>query len=293
MSLADTRLTNRRGALFMVAAMAAFTGEDVLFKSATQQVSVGLALMIFGIFGTLIFATLATYRGDGILPQGGLTRRLMLRSAIELVGRMFYGLALAFADLGSTSTILQATPLVVVAGAVLVFGERVGWRRWLAIILGLIGVLLVLRPTGQGLEPSAIFAVLGMLGFAGRDLATRAAPPAVTNAQLGVLGFCVLFVAGIVVHLAMGVPLATPAAGAVLYLIFAAMFGVTAYSALTAAMRTGAVSAVTPFRYTRLLFALVMGFAVFGEVPNASMLAGAALIVASGLFTLSRTPRPA
>lgn len=288
-----TLTDNQRGAAFMVGAMAAFACEDALFKAATLRIPVGLSLLIFGGCGALIFAGLALSRGQSPLPVGGMTRGLMIRSGFELLGRLFFGLALAFADLSSTSAILQATPLVVVAGAVVVFGEKVGWRRWSAITLGLVGVLLVLRPDAEGLQPTAIFAVLGMVGFAGRDLATRAAPPAVTNAQLGVLGFGVLIVAGVLVQLATDAPLAMPDPGAALKLVAASLFGVTAYSALTAAMRTGDVSVVTPFRYTRLVFALILAVVVFGETPDPMMLAGAALIVASGIFALTRSKRRA
>ena len=279
--------------MFMVGAMAAFAIEDALFKSATQAVPVGLALLIFGGSGTVIFALLARQQGDGILPAAGLSRGLWVRSIFELTGRLFFGLALAFADLSTTSAILQATPLVVVAGAVVVFGERVGWRRWLAIAFGLVGVLLVLRPSGSGLDWTALFAVLGMLGFAGRDLATRASAPSVTNAQLGVLGFIALTTAGLLVHLATGAPWAAPAelppVGALARLLGAAVFGVIAYSALTTAMRSGDVSVVTPFRYTRLVFALILAILLFGERPDAMMLLGSALIVGSGLFTLARS----
>jgi len=280
---------NRRGAVFMIGAMAAFAVEDTLFKAATHHVPVGLALLIFGGCGALIFACVAVYRRESLLPTGGLTRGLLIRGLFEFIGRLFFGLALAFADLSTTSAILQATPLVVVAGAVVVFGERVGWRRWLAIAIGLLGVMLVLRPDGASLNPTALFAVLGMLGFAGRDLTTRATPQSVTNAQLGVLGYVALTLAGGTVHLAIGTPLAVPATGPALQLIAAAVVGVVAYSSLTAAMRTGDVSVVTPFRYTRLVFALALAMVVFGERPDAMMLLGSALIVGSGVFTLARS----
>ena len=287
MSTAD----NRRGAMFMVAAMAAFAVEDALFKAATLQVPIGLSLLIFGTCGTVLFAALALSRRERILPLGGITRGLLIRSVIELVGRLFYGLALAFADLSSTSAILQAAPLVVVAGAVVVFGERVRWRDWVAIVIGVLGVILVLNPSGEALQPSAIFAVLGMLGFAGRDLATRAAPITVTNAQLGVLGFLVIIAAGVLVQLATQAPIQTPSPSAGLALLGASVSGVTAYSALTAAMRTGSVAVVTPFRYTRLVFALILAVVMFGETPDLIMLLGSALIVSSGIFALTRPKR--
>ncbi|MCB1345932.1 MAG: DMT family transporter [Rhodobacter sp.] len=275
----------------MVLAMAAFACEDTLVKSATQLVPAATVMTGFGLLGMALFAAMAWLRRERVLPAGGLSRGLSIRSAMELCGRLFYSLALAFADLGATSAILQATPLVVVGGAVWVFGERVGWRRWTAIGIGFLGVLLVLRPSGQGVDMAALFAVLGMLGFAGRDLATRAAPLTVTNAQLGVLGMGVLALAGLVVQGASGAVPVLPGPGAALRILGAALFGVGAYSALTVAMRSGEVSVVTPFRYTRLVFALILAVLVFGERPDPSMLLGSALIVGSGLFTLARSRR--
>ena len=280
---------NRRGAVFMTLAMAAFAVEDSCLKAATALVPPGEAMMGFGALGVAIFALAALLRGENPLPRP--SRGLAIRSAFELGGRLFYSLALAFAGLGVTSAILQATPLVVVAGAVWVFGERVGWRRWTAIALGFVGVLLVLRPSAEGIDAAALFALIGMAGFAGRDLATRAAPPRVTNAQLGVLGLGMLFLAGLVVQLATRAPLVMPTPTAALTIAGAALFGTAAYSALTVAMRSGEVSVVTPFRYTRLVFALILAALVFGERPDGLMLLGSALIVGSGLFTLARSRR--
>ena len=278
---------NRRGALFMVLSMAAFSAEDAFFKAATQLIPAPSAMMGFGLLGMAIFAIAALIRGEVPMPR--ITRGLAIRSGIEVGGRLFYSLALAFAGLGVTSAILQATPLVVVAGAVWLFGEIVGWRRWVAIALGLCGVLLVLRPTGDALDPAALFAVLGMLGFAGRDLATRAAPLSVTNAQLGVLGMGALSVAGLVVQLVTLAPLGLPEPMAALRVVGAAVFGCIAYASLTVAMRSGEVSVVTPFRYTRLVFALILAALLFDETPDGIMLLGSALIVGSGLFTLARS----
>jgi drug/metabolite transporter (DMT)-like permease len=215
---------------------------------------------------------------------------ILARAACEVTGRAGHTLALAFAGLSLTSVILQATPLVVVAGAALLFGERVGWRRVAAIAVGFAGVLLVVRPGTHALGPGALFALLGMLGFAGRDLATRAAPPALTTYQLGVLGFGALVVAGAGV-LAWTGGASWPAPGALGAILAATLVGVLAYALLTLAMRTGEVSAVTPFRYTRLVFGLALGAVAFDERLDGPALAGAALIVGSGLYSLMRERR--
>jgi len=283
-------MDNLRGSLWMVAAMAGFAVEDMFLKSAAASLPVGQILMIFGAGGMLGFALLAARRGERILHPAILSPAILIRCVFEVAGRLFYTLAIALTPLSSASAILQATPLVVVMGAALIFGERVGWRRWTAIAVGFAGVLIILRPGLDGFTPLSLLAVLGMLGFAGRDLATRAAPPVLSNLQLGVYGFAMMVPTGAAL-LAFSGGAALPSALTAGQLAAATVIGVLAYYALTTAMRTGEVSVVTPFRYTRLVFALILGATVFGEQPDAATLLGSAVIVTSGIYTLLRSRR--
>ena len=272
----------------MVLAMAAFAVEDMLYKSASQIYPAGLSLTLFGIMGTVLFIGISMVRGETVLHRAMLSRPLILRTAFELSGRIFYALALALTPLASTSSILQATPLVVALGAVMFFHETVGWRRWVAMAIGFGGVLLILRPTPASFEPYSIFAVLGMIGFAGRDLATRASPASMTMAQLGTLGFSVVTLAGVILTVAKGENVLLPPVDALSRLAGTAVFGVLAYGALTKAMRMGEIGFVAPFRYTRLVFALILAVIVFEERPDNLTLLGGAVIVASGLYSLRR-----
>jgi drug/metabolite transporter (DMT)-like permease len=278
---------NQRGGLFMIAAMAGFAIEDMFLKTAAQQVPVGQILMIFGTGGAIGFAILAKRQGARLLNPEILSRAILMRALFEVMGRLFFTLALALTPLSSVSAILQATPLVVVAGAALFFGEKVGWRRWSAIAAGFIGVLIVLRPGMDGFTPLSVLALLGMLGFAGRDLATRAAPKTLSNLTLGVYGFAVLVPTGAALLAWTGGAM-VPDARAGFALVAGTLVGIAAYFALTVAMRTGEVSLVTPFRYTRLLFALILSVLVFAERPDAATLLGSAIIVGSGIYTLLR-----
>ncbi len=284
---------NARGALFMVLSMCAFAGEDAFLKFAFQDVPRGMAFTLFGLIAMTICALLSLRAGEAVFPKSFLSRGLLIRSGIELIGRLFYTLSIAFVSLSLTSVILQATPLVVTLGAALLFSEKVGPRRWIAMLIGFAGVILILRPTPEMFDPLVIFPVIGMLGFAGRDLATRASPPHVSGRQLGTLGFIVVTVAGLVIwafdpRLPHGASAA--AWGAI---VVAALFGTVAYNALTTAMRSGEIGVVAPFRYSRLLVALVIAYLAFGERPDAITLLGGALIVATGLYTLLRTGRRA
>ncbi|MCE8508786.1 DMT family transporter [Ruegeria pomeroyi] len=279
---------NLSGSLYMVAAMGAFALEDMFVKSATVVLPVGQVLILFGLGGMGIFALLARSRGEAAFVRPD--RTLAIRSGFEVMGRICYTLALALTPLTSTSAILQATPLVVAMGAALFLGETVGWRRWVAILIGLAGVLLILRPGMQGFVPASIFAVLGMIGFAGRDLATRAARPRLSNAQLGVYGFGALMVSGMLA-LAWTGGATLPDWGTARHLGAAMLFGVLAYECLTRAMRRGEISVIAPFRYARLVFAMILGIVVFGETPDAATWIGSAIIVAGGIYTILREGR--
>lgn len=277
---------NQRGALFMTASMAGFAVEDVFVKAAAHTLPLGQVLLTIGLTGMLVFAAMAARLGEPLLPAAFLSRPMLIRCGFEIIGRLFYGLAITLTALSTTSAILQATPLVVVAGAALVFGEKVSLQRLLAVLVGFVGVLVILRP-GSDFSALSLLAVVGLLGFAGRDLATRAAPKGLSNRQLGALGFAMLATAGAIllvinggVHVPSGIALAHLAGGTV--------FGMLGYHALTYAMRTGEVSAVTPFRYTRLVFAMVLAMALFGERPDLATWIGSAMVVGSGIFALTR-----
>lgn len=284
---------NALGALFMVIAMTLFAVEDALFKSVAPGLPPGEATLIFGLTGTTIYILLTLRAGEPVLHPAILRPSLMLRTMFEIIGRLFFALSLAYTPLSVTSSILQAAPLVVTAGAALLLKERVGPARWIAMAVGFAGVLMILRPTPEAFRPDALLAVAGMIGFAMRDLFTRASPPAVSTNQLGVLGFAVIIVAGLLLLPFDPAPPRLPFAGELGRLLLTGVVGVSAYTALTRAMRTGEVSVVAPFRYSRLLVALLFAFVFFGERPDLWTLLGGALIVATGIFTLLRSNRRA
>ncbi len=285
--MSDTISPNLRGAALMTAAMAGFAVEDLFIRTAARHLPVGQVMAMMGFGGALIFALMAIRAGESVFPRVFLSRVMLVRSGFEIAGRLFYSLAIAMTQMTTTVAILQATPLMVLAGAALIFREKVGWRRWSAVAIGFLGVMIVLRPEIEGFSMLSLLAVAGMAGFAGRDLATRAAPKTMSNRQLGILGFSMLGSAGLIVLAVTGGAHWPDARGAGLTL-GATAFGLYGYHSLTAAMRMGEVSAVTPFRYTRLVFAMILAMVILGERPDSWTLLGSAIIVASGLYTLIR-----
>ncbi len=277
---------NSAGALWMIAAMAGFAVEDAFLKSAASHLPLGQVMALMGLAGAMVFASLTAWQGQSLFPAALFARTMIVRSGFEVVGRLFYALAVALTPISTASAVLQATPLVVVLGAALLFGEKVGALRWALIGLGFVGVMVIVRPGVEGFDERSLLAVVGLIGFAGRDLATRAAAPSLSMAQLGVAGFAVLAVAGLVLMGWSGAA-AWPSPLAWAQIAGTTGFGVLGYGALTVAMRTGEVSAVTPYRYTRLLFAMALGTIYFGERPDGANLIGAALIVGCGMVLLA------
>lgn len=271
--------------------MAAFAVEDALVKAVTASLPVAQVLVLFGLGGAVVFAAAAVLRDERLFGADAVSPPMRVRVCFEVAGRLFYTLALALTPLSATTAILQATPIVVVAGAALLFGESVGWRRWTAIVVGLAGVLIILRPTPDGFSPLSILAVLGMLGFAGRDLASRAAPASLSTAALGFYGFVALMLAGGLYAGWEQRAFVLPDGRTWLILAAIAGLGACAYASLMKAMRTGAVASVTPFRYSRLLFGVALGLILFDERFDLAMAVGCGVVVASGLFILWRSGR--
>ncbi|MFN3606934.1 MAG: EamA family transporter, partial [Cypionkella sp.] len=137
---------SQRGSLYMVAAMTAFALEDALIKHTALNLPVGQIMLFIGLFGLTAFSLQSWRAGAPALPRSLISGVMAIRSGFEIFGRVFYALAITLTPLTSASAILQATPLVVVGGAAVIFGERVGARRWALIVAGMAGVLLIIRP---------------------------------------------------------------------------------------------------------------------------------------------------
>lgn len=273
----------------MVVAMAGFALEDVAFKLMAASLPVGQMLVMVGLGGGIVFGLLALRRGDALVSRALLLPPVLLRNFSETLGSVSFVTALVLTTLSGTSAILQATPLAVTVGSALFLGEQVRWRRWSAIGIGLVGVLLVVRPGSADFSPGSLLAVLAVLLLATRDLASRAVPASVSSLQLATWGFLSVVPGGLLAMLVMGTPLATVGSSELLLLAAALVAGCAGYYAIIAATRIGEPGAVVPFRYTRLVFAMTLGWFVFAERPDALMLAGASLIVGTGLYTIWRT----
>ncbi|WP_299041543.1 DMT family transporter [uncultured Tateyamaria sp.] len=281
-------MDNLRGAGLMVMAMLCFAIEDMFIKLLGGAIPVGQLLALLGAGGVLIMAGACLYQRQPMLSRDLLSTPVMIRNAGELIGTLGFVTALVLVPLATASAILQTTPLMVTLGAALFLGEAVGWRRWLAICVGLCGVLLIVRPGLEGFDWNVLFAVQGMLGLSIRDLATRRVPAQLSALQLSFVAFALLVPTGAALMMATGTDYVPPTPREWGIVAIAALIGAFSYRFIVMAMRIGEVSFVTPFRYTRMIFALIIGVLIFAEIPDTLTLVGVSIVIASGLFTLWR-----
>lgn len=284
-------MDNIRGAILMVIAMLGFAVEDTLIKLMATDIPSGQILMTIGLGGGLVFASLALIKGEAPFGLWMLRGASGVRALCEGFAALGFVTALALVPISLVTTIIQASPLLVTLGAAVFFKAPVGPRRWIAILIGLIGVLIVLRPFGDSFEAPALFAVGGVIAMSARDLATRQVKQNISTLQLSVVGFLAAVPAGFLGLVLSGDAPLLPSWYVVTLTIAAIAIGVPSLYCIIAAMRIGDIAFVTPFRYSRIIFGLLAGLLIFGETLDAYTLLGAAIIVISGTYTLLREAR--
>ena len=284
-------MDNIRGAAFMVLAMFCFTLLDTSIKALSQVMPVGQAVALISTGILLLMMLWCVLQGTPLWQQEFRNKWVLLRSLSEVTGTVLIATALSLIPLTTASAVIQATPLVVAMGAGLFLGQTIGWRRWLAIAIGFAGVLLIVRPGLDGFNPATLLAVAGMLALACRDLLTRGINVNMTGLQLGMHAIAFVVPGSIGLLIFQGQQVVMPGAGQWLLVLFGAAIGVASYISIITATRTGNAGVISSFRYSRMIFALLVGFVVFGEIPDAATLIGATIIITSGIFTLWREAR--
>ncbi len=278
---------NLRGAVLMMASMTSFTVNDMFVKLLGDELPFFQFLLLRTIGASLFIFALAQRAGAIRLPELPRDRWLIaLRSVAEIAAAYFFLTALIHMPIANATAIIQALPLTVALGASLFLGESVGWWRFLAIGIGFAGVYLIVRPGSDGFTIYSVYALFAVVAVTVRDLAARRLSrdvPSLTVALAAVAGILVFSAAG-----AVGTDWAPMVPEDWLWLAGSICTIIGGYLFSVSAMRVGEIGFVAPFRYTSLLVALVIGLLVFGDWPDHITLVGAAIVVATGLFTLWR-----
>ncbi len=275
-----------RGIAFMLAAMAAFVLNDTCVKLASEDLPTGQIIFIRGVIATPLVLLLAWQRGALMHPALLRHNSVIWRTIGEMIATVLYLSALFNMPIANANAILQTAPLLTTAAAALFLGEKVGRRRWSAIAIGFAGVLLIVRPGFAGFSVWSLVALAATGAMVLRDLSSRALPAEMpTLAVTALTTICVMILGGVISLFADWRPLSGTDLA---YLAGAAVFLTAAYAFIIAAMRAGDVSLVAPFRYSVMVWAILIQVMVFGAWPDAPTLAGSAVLVATGVYMFAR-----
>ncbi|MGR3249154.1 MAG: DMT family transporter [Paracoccus sp. (in: a-proteobacteria)] len=278
---------NMRGAGLMTLSMMGFGCNDAIIKYVTADIPLYQAIAVRGLV-VIVALTVLAQRGGGLRLR--IARPMHIPMALRLIGEVGSTLlflnALTRMEIADLNAVMQSLPLVVMLGAALFFGETLGWRRMSAVGVGMLGVLVILRPGSGTFGIWSLVALGSMLLVALRDLSTRRFTSDVKSSTIAF--YAAVTVTAVGLGLSLGQGWVVPDLRQALLLVLSGSFLTIAYLSAVAAMRIGEISVVAPFRYTSLLVAIVLGLVVFGDWPDLWTWAGAVLVVGAGIYTIWR-----
>jgi drug/metabolite transporter (DMT)-like permease len=263
-----------------------FLLNDTLVKVVGASLPLGEILFFRGLFAS--FGIAAIVLASGLHQQlGGLWRwSVFWRTFAEVTAAFLYLFALIHMPIANINAILQVVPLMITAAGAIFFAERVGWRRWTAISIGFLGVLIIMRPGLAGFDVYGLVALASMAFITLRDMATRAMPRGLSAMLVALATAAAVGLSGL--GLGLTEQWVAPDVRSLAMLLGAAILVVLGYLTSVKAMRHGDISVVAPFRYTVVIFAILIGFIVWGDVPDLAMIVGTAIIIATGVYTFHR-----
>ena len=280
-------IDHSRGILTMSASVVVFIFNDALIKLACETMPPLQAIGLRGIFATLWCVLALMASGDWRAVHRVSHPAVMVRGVLEAAAAILYLVALAYIPFAIATAVNMSTPLFLAILAVLILNEQVGWRRWTAIAVGFVGVLLVIQPRPGDLNVWTWLVVASSFAGALRDVLGRHVPAAVPTLVVSLSSAVTVGLVGGVWALAEGwQPMTARGVGLV---IGSSLLLAMGYQLLMLALRSGAeMSVLGSLRYSSILWALAIGYVMWGDVPNALAVAGIVVVAASGLYILHR-----
>ena len=270
--------------------MACFAVEDTFIKLLSARLPATQILFSVGFGGALITLALAVTLNVNLADKILLNKHVISRTIADLFGALFFTSAMVLIPMSLLASILQATPLFVTLGAAILLGEKVGWRRWSAIFIGFLGVIIILQPGYGSFQLASLLGLAAVLCLALRAVVTRDMATEIPTLTVTFYACLAMGSAGFIAYPFFGTPI-MPTTFEAIVLVCAAIIGLTGYFLIVLATRKGDVSVIAPFRYSRLLFSLGLASLILGEMLTLPILLGGLLIVSSGIYTFGRERR--
>jgi drug/metabolite transporter (DMT)-like permease len=280
---------NLRGIVAMVLCNTLFLINDAQLKLLSVDMPIGQLIFMRGLFSTVIIGAIVLwtgqYRAVGQLRHPAIGLRLVG----EIAAAFLFLYALFHMPIANINAILQVVPLMITAAGAVFFAEHVGWRRWTAIAVGFIGVLVIVRPGLEGFNEFSLVALGAMLFVTLKDLTTRMLPRELPAMLVGLITAIAVGLSGAVYGLTED--WVVPQWHHLALLTGSALFLIAGYYTSVIAMRHGDISITAPFRYTVVISAIIVGYILWRDVPDVPMLIGTAIIIATGVYTFRREAR--
>jgi drug/metabolite transporter (DMT)-like permease len=277
---------NLKGIAAMVAATALFTCGDAAMKLVSSSLPTGETVFVRGVCTVTIVTIAAFWTGAIYRLRDAFVRSMAWRSAGDVGGALFFQAALARMPFADLMGILQMTPLSLTAASALFLGEHVGWRRWTAVAIGFAGTLLVIKPGTSAFNAWALLGVLSVLSGTLRDVSTRRLDVALSPLLIMMLSQLVVASGGLCCWVFE--VWKVPSLGEFLALSFASVFSLVGHLCVIFSLRSGEVAAVAPFRYAGIVWAILLGFLIWNQLPDAPSLIGMLVLTSAGLYTFYR-----
>ena len=272
--------------LYMTLSMGSFTLSDLALKWACEILPTGQVMFILGLGCCALFWSIVGRKKEKALTKVFFVPAVLLRTVGEAVAVIFIFLALIHSAFTSVAAILQTLPLLMTLISFLFLGEKVGVHRLVAVVVGFAGVLLIIRPGLDSFDIFSLYAVLAVIGMSMRDVGSRLSPASISASMLALYGSMTFVLIGLVMMYFGGVKMPTLEASG--YLLAMILFASSGSYYTTKAMRVGEISVISPMRYTRLLFGMLVGVFILHEQVDLYMLIGSAIVVMAGLYVLFR-----
>jgi drug/metabolite transporter (DMT)-like permease len=278
---------NLRGIIAVLIGSTAFVMNDALVKLTSPELPASQINAIRGTVATILLAGICSAARAWRPLHVLLSPMMLLRIGTAAAASTFIAVGLRYMPLPTMTTVMQMAPLAVTAGAAVVYGERVGWRRALAVLAGFVGVILIVKPGGNTFGAAAYIALIALLCTTVRDLTTRGLDKDIPSLLVATASTGAIAIGGVAFAVADGA-WSTPSAQAWTYLCTAGACLVAANLFVIIALRTGEIAVIAPFRYVPVPLSLWFGWQWWGDVLDILSFVGIGLIVAAGLYTLHR-----
>jgi drug/metabolite transporter (DMT)-like permease len=275
---------NVKGVLAMLVSAAGFVANDATVKLVTAELPNGEIIFLRGLVATSLMGLVTSISCGWRPPRVLLQPAMALRLLAAAFATLLIVASLRHLPLSTTSAVLQVSPLMVTAGAAIFLGAHVGWRRWTLSLIGFLGVMLIVKPGTAGFVPAAWLVLICLFATSTRDLLTRFIDQSVPSILVTFATSAAVMLSGLAL-----MPFEAwlvPSPRALELLLFASCCVFVAFYFGVVAMRTGEIPVVAPFRYASIVLALLLGYLIWGHMPDAVSLAGIALICTAGLFLL-------